>query len=251
MLVTDKFVFIHLPRTGGTFVSELIKSFFPSARDVGYHMPRMMLPKEYAHLPVLGGIRNPWEFYVSWYQHQISQTKHSALFCGVSDNRKLDFVETTRNALNLGVDDRTLNRLLQELPEAFDFQNKHVPNVTKGIMQTIRGTGIGLYTFRVRLLFGPSDDVFFCRVESLREDLIKFFEKVGVLGDALRQAVLNLDKKNVSEHRHYSTYYSPELAELVSVRDRELVERFGYGFEDRRSVDNKASKTSKVTELAF
>lgn len=231
MLVAENFVFIHLPRTGGTFVSELIKSFFPSAREIGYHMPRMMLPKEYAHLPVLGCVRNPWEFYVSWYQHQMSQTKHSALFCGISDNRKLDFVETTRNALNLGVNDRKLARLLQELPEEFDFKNRHVPNVTKESIQTIRGTGIGLFTFRFNFMFNPVEDVFFCRVESLRSDLLRFLENVGASHERLRKAVLNLAKQNVSCHRHYSTYYTAELAELVAIRDRDLIKRFGYTFE--------------------
>ena len=28
MIVTDKFVFVHLPRTGGTFVTDMIMKFF-------------------------------------------------------------------------------------------------------------------------------------------------------------------------------------------------------------------------------
>ena len=59
-----------------------------------------------------------------------------------------------------------------------------------------------------------------------------FFERIGVATDDLRHHVLALDKKNISEHCHYSTYYTPELAELVSIRDRRLVERFGFTFED-------------------
>ena len=74
MLVTDKFVFVHLPRSGGTFVSEVIRKFFPSAHEIGYHLPRVLLPREYSHLPVLGGVRNPWEFYASWYHHSVFLT---------------------------------------------------------------------------------------------------------------------------------------------------------------------------------
>src|ERR1041385_386878 len=51
MIVTDKFVFVHLPRSGGTFTSEVIKRFFPSAQEIGYHLPRTLLPAEYSHLP--------------------------------------------------------------------------------------------------------------------------------------------------------------------------------------------------------
>ena len=76
-------------------------------------------------------------------------------------------------------------------------------------MRKIRGTGLGLYTFRFNQLFGQADDVFFCRVESLRSDLMAFFERIGAASDALRSYVLGLDKKNISEHLHYSTYYTP------------------------------------------
>ena len=69
MLITNKFVFIHCPRAGGTFVSEVIKKFFLEAMEIGYHLPRELLPQEYSHLPILGVIRSPWEFYVSWYEH--------------------------------------------------------------------------------------------------------------------------------------------------------------------------------------
>jgi hypothetical protein len=239
MLVTDKFVFIHLPRTGGTFVYEIINKFFPGAREIGYHLPREALPKEYSHLPIFGTVRSPWEFYVSWYHHHLTSKRYSAsknsLICCVSEDRKLNFVETIRNALNLGVNAEKLDSLIRALPESFDYERKHIPNLTKDVMRKMRGTGVGLYTFRFNQLFGQADDIHFCRVESLRSDLMAFFEKVGVASDPLRSYVLGLDKQNISEHRHYSTYYTPELAELVSIRDRQLVERFGFTFEDEAS----------------
>ena len=98
-------------------------------------------------------------------------------------------------------------------------------------MGRIRGSGLGLFTFRFNQLFGQSNDVHFCRVESLRSDLISFFESIGASSDALRRYVLELDKQNVSERLHYSTYFTPELAELVSIRDRQLIERFRFTFE--------------------
>jgi len=243
MLVTDKFVFLHLPRAGGTFVYEVIRKFFPSAREIGYHFPRELLPAEYLHLPILGTVRNPWEFYASWYHYHHSSDRYSpsknVLFRCVSDDRKLDFVPTIRNALDLGVSDDKLDFLIQSLPENFDDQKRKIPNLTKELMRRIRGTGLGLYNFRFNQLFGQADDIFFCRVESLRSDLMAFFERIGVASDDVRRYVLGLDKKNISEHRHYSTYYTPELAELVLIRDRQLVERFGFTFEGHASENRR------------
>jgi hypothetical protein len=235
LIVTDNFVFLHLPRTGGTFVSEVIRKFFPSAHEIGYHFPRALLPKEFSHLPVLGTIRNPWEFYVSWYHHQQTNNRRGPLFSSLSENRKLDFVQTTRNELNLGVSDDKLDVLIQALPKDFNYKERHISNLTRDVMRKIRGTGIGLYTFRFNHLFGQADDIYFCRVESLRSDLIGFFETIGAASDALNSYVLGLDKRNISEHLHYSTYYTPELAELVLIRDRPLIERFGYVFEQASS----------------
>jgi hypothetical protein len=233
MIVTDKFVFVHLLRSGGTFVSEVIKKFFPSAHEIGYHLPRALLPVDYSHLPVLGTVRNPWEFYVSWYHHHLPDKRYLPLFCTVSENRRLDFLQTIRNALNLGASDEQLDVVIQGLPENFDYQKRHISNVTRDIMRKIRGTGIGLYTFRFNELFGKADDVYFCRVDSLGSDLVAFFESIGVATDDLRRYVLSAGKKNASEHVHYSNYYTPELAALVSVRDRPLIERFGFTFDNR------------------
>ena len=239
MLVTDEFVFLHLPRAGGTFVYDVVRKFFSSAREIGYHFPRELLPTEYLHLPLLGTVRNPWEFYVSWYHYHHSSGTYSpsknALFCCVSEDRKLDFVQTIRNALDLGGSDDKLDFLIQSLPENFDSEKTRIPNLTKDLMRKMRASGLGLYNFRFNQMFGQADDVFFCRVETLRSDLMAFFERIGVANSELCRYVLDLDKKNTSEHRHYSTYYTPELAELVLIRDRHVIERFGFTFEDESS----------------
>lgn len=231
MLVTDKFVFIHLPRCGGTFVSDIIRKFFPSCREIGYHLPRTELPAEFSSLPVLGTVRNPWAFYPSWYYHHYPNKNYLAMFCLLSDNRRLDFAETTRNALNLSTDYQMLDRLIRVLPERFNYHDRHVANLTCDVMRTLRDSGLGLYSFRFQQLFRPSEDVYFCRLESLRADLMAFFERIGALTDALRGYIMGQENKNTSDHRHYSTYYTPELADLVAIRDRPMIERFGYRFE--------------------
>ena len=72
--------------------------------------------------------------------------------------------------------------------------------------------------------------MFFCRQERLRTDLIRFLERVGAVTDEIRTYVADSEKKNTAMHTHYSSYYTPELAELVSIRDRAVIERFGYTF---------------------
>ena len=244
MLVTNEFVFGHLPRSGGTFVSEVIRKFFPSAHEIGHHLPRELLPRKYSGLPVLGTVRNPWEFYVSLYHYVWPKDAASILVSWMSENGGLGFIGSARNLLNLGVNNERLDVLIEMLPEQVDYDRRSIPNISKETMRKIRGTGIGYYTSRFNHIFGNADDVFFCRVETLRQDLVSFFEEIGAATDELRDYVLQSDKKNISDHLHYSTYYTPELAELVLVRDRQLITRFGYVLEQARSLDNGGPKPS-------
>jgi hypothetical protein len=244
MIVTDKFVFVHLPRSGGTFVIGVIRKFFPSAHEIGHHFPRTLLPKEYSHLPVLGTVRNPWEFYVSLYHYVWTKDAASALVSWMNENGRLGFKGSIRNLLNLGVNDERLDILIEILPERLDYSKRHIPSVTKDAMRRVRGTGLGYYTLRFIQMFGNADDVYFCRLETLRQNLVSFFEGIGAATDELRDYVLCSDKKNTAEHLHYSTYYTPELSNLVSIRDRQLIERFGYVFEQASSVENGGPRPS-------
>ncbi len=243
MIVTDKFVFGHLPRSGGTFVTEVIKKFFPLAQEVGHHLPRALLPKEHSHLPFLGTVRNPWEFYVSLYYYLWPKDAASILASWMTESGTLGFAGSIRTLLNLAVNNERLDVLIDMLPERVEYDRRNIPNITKEAMSKVRGTGVAYYSFRFNYIFGDADDVYFCRVETLRQDLVNFFDRIGVATDELRDYVLGSAKVNAAEHRHYSTYYTPELAELVSIRDRALIERFGYGFEQAPSVDNGEPKS--------
>jgi hypothetical protein len=243
VIVTDKFVFVHLPRSGGTFVSEMIKKFFPSAKEIGHHMPRELLPKEHSHLPVFGTVRNPWEFYVSLYHYVRSRNAGKTFISWMTENGTLGFDGSVRNMLNIGVDQGRLDLLIETLPDYIDYSRTQIPNVTKHTMRRVRGTGVAYYTFRFNQLFGNPDDMVICQLETLRRDLIEFFEQIGAATDELRDYVLSSEKKNQAAHLHYSAYYTPELANLVSIRDRQIVERFGYTFE-QLPPEERAQQTS-------
>ena len=238
MIVTDKFAFVHFPRTGGTFITDVITRFFPSAQEIGYHLPRFLLPDRYSHLPVLGTVRNPWEFYVSFYYHVWPRDAATPFTSWLTEDGQQQFEGTTRNALNLGTDHDRLDALIEKMPAEVDYRKRNIPNITKDALQKIRGTGMGYYTFRFNHLFGNPDEVYFCRQEHLREDLIQFLEQVSAANDEVRTYILHSEKKNTAEHRHYSSYYTPELAELVYIRDRSVIERFGYVFEPASTLEN-------------
>ena len=52
MIVTPRFVFLHLHKSGGTFVNDCLLRFVPGAGAAGYHLPHTMIPPGMRDRPV-------------------------------------------------------------------------------------------------------------------------------------------------------------------------------------------------------
>lgn len=229
MIVTPRFVFLHLHKSGGTFVNAGLMQHLAGARQIGYHLPRSMLPAQYAALPVLGLVRNPWSYYVSWYSFQRSRPRPNALFQTLSNGGALDFAGTIRNMLNLDGDAAMLDRVLAALPAAYPHRGLNLPSFA---LAPIRGSGLGFYSFLYRYLYGPDvATVKLARMEQLRTEVPQLLASVGepvtaALGDYIDAA----PALNTSEHAPHRELYDAELAQLVAERDRLVIERHGYSF---------------------
>ena len=127
MIVTDRFVFLHLDKSGGGLVNESLLRFVLSARSIGYRLPRLLIPAENSHLPVLGFVRNPWSYYVSWYTFQAHRPVPNPLFRMLSENGRLDFGATLRNMLDLGSGSPQLNAIIAQLPATYGKRGLNQP----------------------------------------------------------------------------------------------------------------------------
>jgi hypothetical protein len=229
MITTERFVFLHLHKSGGTFVNECLTRFLASARQVGYHLPRSMIPAESMHLPVLGLVRNPWSYYVSWYSFQEQQSHPNFLFRILSDEGRLDFENTLRNMLDLGAGSIRLDLVIRALPGAYSNRGLNLPGFA---LAPIRDTRLGFYTYLYRYLYGGvGEPVRIGRMEELRRDLPALLSHLGQpVSEQLRDFVEKEAPRNVSNHGAYARYYSDALRDLVAQRDAEIIERHGYVF---------------------
>lgn len=77
MLITDEFVFTHMPKAGGTFVTSSLKEFYRQTGGALYdtnkddyatkHAMLGGIPEEHQHKPILLNVRNPFSHLVSMY----------------------------------------------------------------------------------------------------------------------------------------------------------------------------------------
>jgi len=227
MIVCDTFVFLHLHKSGGTFVNAMMMKCISSAKRIGYHLPYSELPEAYRSLPVLGTVRNPWSYYVSWYHFQQSQARPNPLFRICSEEQTLDFSGTIRNLLTLESHDDHIDRLVAAVPDRFV---NHGLNLTKTCVEKIRGSGRGFYSFLYDRLYAGVD-ARILPMESLRAELNAL--PLGLPAAETmraRQFLLSVPNLNVSDHQPYQEYYAPELRERVSEMDGALIDRHGYIF---------------------
>jgi hypothetical protein len=230
MIITDRFVFLHLHKSGGTFVNEFLLKFVPDARQIGYHLPRKLAPPAAASLPALGFVRNPWSYYVSWYSFQARRRQPNALFRILSEDRALDFEHTVANMLDLGASGVLLDRIVAALPARYVNRGLNVPGFE---LETIRASGRGFYSFLYRHIYDGPGVMHVRRSDRLRRELASMLVAVGQPVSAAMTAYLHdSPARNTSDHVGYADYYGAELRDLVAERDADVIARHGFTFGD-------------------
>jgi len=228
VIVTDEFVFLHLHKSGGTFVNDFIERFFPSALRIGYHLPGAYIPGPYRHLPVFGFVRNPWSYYASWYTFQAGMQTPNPFFRVLSDQGRLGFNDTIRNLLDLSNDREKLQSIAAGLPD--EFSNAGI-NITKRCMQGFEGSGIGFYSFLYDRMFGGVENISIGKMESMRRDLAALLLSAGIQpSPEMERHIQSAPKLNITKHRENSALYDSATRDLVLARDAAVIERHGYAF---------------------
>ena len=247
MITTDKFVFIHMHKTGGQTINHVIEQCVPSVRHIGYHYPYHLLPPEYSGLPVVGMVRNPWDWYISWYAFNVSSNNSNPLFFILSDAYQADFKNTLKNLINLGSNtprnQNYRNALAELLPESLDG-NQGV-GLTRDCIHRFNDDDNGYYSWQFNRMYGDLDSktTYIGRFENMQEEFLSIMDQISVEEtDAIRNKFRGLARFNKSSHSQYSRYYDDELRDLVAQKEALIIDKYGYEFE-------QLSDSGKVTEF--
>lgn len=230
MIVCDGFVFLHLHKSGGTYVNQMLMTCIPSARRIGYHLPYNQLPEAFRALPVVGTVRNPWAYYVSWYHFQQGQARPNPLFLVCSNGGSGDFATTITNLATLESNPDRVGQLVDAFPETFV---NYGLNLTKQCISGIAGSGLGFYSFLYDRLYAGAPAPAILKMETLRQQLPTIASGLGAAETiGVHKFLRNTPNLNTSRHDPYQTYYSPETRALVGEMDRKVVAAYGYQFDE-------------------
>ena len=259
MIATSKFVLLHLHKTGVQTLNSIIGLCIPDCKTIGYHWPVELLPSDYQRLPLIGIIRNPWDWYVSWFAFNMRPDVQNPLFDILSDRRQKSFHETVSSLVNLGSDSAVSQQyrrsMMLILPETL-AGNVGIGLTRNDIFQ-FQDNESGYLSWLANRMFGNLDNAntFIGRFETLQSDFLGFMESLQVSQiDAMRFQFSRIAKKNTSLHSHYSVYYNEELRDLVFEKDRMIIELFDYHFEDQKRsekiIDLNGSQPSRNDQPA-
>ncbi len=253
MIVTNHFVYIHTSRTGGTFLNKLMLEHVHGARMLQYHGHLGDLPSEYSHLPVIGFVRNPWDWYVSMffdYRH-----KQQYVFQIISEGGALGFEATVSRFLRLGDNSDESKKLLGQLVNAAPTtintrtrNRRHIPGLTSEHFANFP-ENCGYYSWLFKLMYESEIDhrIHIGRFEDLREETTRLLMATGTpVTSEINAYIRETEALNSSSRpADYAGGYPPELVRLVADKDKYLIDQFSYDF----SAGNIFPKTESYRHL--
>ena len=195
-----KYIFIHIPKTGGTSVEmslkrhNLVDEKFKQSVNVHHDSVDKKIANSYYTFAIK---RNPWERFVSIWSYWTINSKYSPRGKAISP----DYINIS------------FQKFIRELPK---IENKVKEKFPLGMVHFVQQTELNQLPAYVTV------DMWI-EFSNLQEDFNIVCDKIGIP----RQ---ELPHKNKSKHKHYTKYYNDETRSIVSEKYAKDIEYFGYKF---------------------
>jgi hypothetical protein len=231
MVIHDKFIFVHMVKTGGSFLQHYFGKYVEGSRGTGPGAKRHKTARTVELEPQFkfGVHRNPFDWYVSWWAFQANQKKP-----GNSLPDLLVTADFPKSIQNL------------DKAEGIHKQTKSPLSLDFNVMQKF---DIGVMTYKFLEMFcdfnwvlssqrfdGFTPGLFMIHttipMEDLRDQLVQLFKlQIFPLSDRQKSVLYNLPVKNVSNREDFRAYYDKSTRAWVAHKERHLLNLFDYRFD--------------------
>ena len=223
LLVNDKYIYIHFPKTGGSFVKKCLRELGCAKSVLTKHSCPIELEiiSKYNSLPKVTSIRNPWDWYVSLWAFRNSQKK---AHMKNTDKRHMVNIWPFWDSFDVFIRS-VLDDSLGKAGEVIVGSGSHCSRPIGEMLDN----DIGLYSlfFNHFCYLNGKEYIFnYMRTENLASDIVRSF---GLTKQQARD-ISRCSKVNTSQHKYYKKYYSKETRKLVAHKDRHIIKKFGYNF---------------------
>jgi len=258
MFVKNDFAFIHIPKTAGKAMEQhfrLLPHTGGRGREDGNH-PRIQHEplrekfKDIKNRKIFCNIRNPWDWYVSKYFHGLYSFRHDRVPPIRNILKKLGYrielyklyeeFEIDRLFMKKDIFTHYLNHIFSESNNFSDNRSFCIPNVghlTYTYFDLCSKTEIPKQA-KIKDVFRDHDKLIgtdaVLKVEELPNNLIDLLR--GIDSRYGYMPFNHIEEKNkLSPYRshHYSHYYSEDTRKLIAEKEKFIIDKFGYKFEQQ------------------
>ncbi|MBW8876570.1 MAG: sulfotransferase family 2 domain-containing protein [Acidobacteria bacterium] len=242
MIITPDFVFIHYPKTGGTFVTHVLSRLYGDQLvNVDKHGTCSDIPEEHRGKPLLSTVRSPYDRYVSQYRFGW-WVMHPEDYCGAEAMRELypHYPDITfeeflclANTLFLNCHRSAPTGFVNDIFQEERRLGWHTENFVRFYCRNPRQTYARLDEPAIERAGFVQDmfDVHFLRTARLRQGLHDFLLGFGHRPEDLAfilssERVLPDMGGRRPEGDRWESYYTPELKDFVRTRERLIFRLF-------------------------
>lgn len=235
------FIFLHMPKTGGTFIQSHLNNIPNTYDDVynphnekkrpdchfGINEALDYINKPIEHYEIFSTTRNPFDMYVSLYEFTKENNFHEWRLFNKEDNP--DFSTWLNRIVTIKKDPSII-----EL-----FKSDHTSTST-WYKESILSNNVGWITYRwgktccrINKDTGRSEEMVttYLKQESLNKDLISLFKNKIKTPSYIIKDIEKSKKINQTINRNpYQEYYTPDLIDLVNHYERFYLGKFNYTF---------------------
>jgi hypothetical protein len=235
MIVTEKAVYLHNPKTGGTWLQHILKPY--TLEYIEHYVPNK--PFDTPH--VFTFVRNPWSWYVSLYLFLKNGSEHW--------NASKDFKPPIIQVLPEGSDfsefikwstvpTQSFKNKVFSIYRIFEMTHrKKSEYIEAEALARPEGVILTEWCKRDVSYYNVICDVYtryattIGQYENLKPDLIKMMTQSGELTDELLSSIENTGPINVTcDKDDYRVYYNDTTRQMVAETSKELIEKYNYEF---------------------
>ena len=210
-IYTADLVYNHMPKTGGTTMSHILKTSMGGRKVGKMHTPASDLARfeDPGSRLVFGTIRNPWAWYWSWYQHCVRANKHKGTHLKTYGQGQSDFKSVLHGATH-----------------TWEVQPPKRPGVIWGWdgmndRPAFQAAHVGLYTWGLWNMYGPGG-------EWLVQAFIDTDQMVQGLADLTGKTAVEYHLNQGDYGMDPADQYDAEMVEWVAQADPAIVAMMGY-----------------------
>ncbi len=238
MIISDRFVFLHLQKCAGAFVKSLLEQMFSDARKKGTpHDSVAAIEPQDRHKTIFGTVRNPWDWYVSYYSYgKAKPVPRNTLHAGAMNAGWVDGFDYWLGELfRAGLHGAEPRRIGNQIDTALMNTLGIGPYTYLFVQRYFEDPEVVLKNWNVdRILSGDLGSRacnHFCRVEDLRNELLRFFASIDLdLTPEQHSLLMSFPVKNNSNFGELitETFYDEEKSALIREKEELIVRMFGY-----------------------